>query len=229
MSSFNQIALADGTVLEASEWLHWPVYTVVEIGQADKVNLAGFSYVVGDIVPHTANVAARQATRLDTNLVRKNKMNQDEAIIVMSFAHENFALTSHTINSPPAIVAGQPVVDGESLRALQTQTVIELMVGAGIKKPQVGVPYAYLGAGLGAKMFASGDLAALSAATAGEVTPRNMRQLGLPVYIGGFGENAQPGNSMWFRLKIRSSAALSHVNQDIRQRWWLNGLKKRPA
>jgi hypothetical protein len=229
MSSFNQIALADGTVLEASEWLHWPVYTSVEIGQADRVNLASFSYVVGGIVTHTSSIANRQATKLDTNLVRKNKMNQDEALIVMSFAHENFALTDHTIQSPPATVAGAPVLDAVSLRALQAQLVIELMVGAGIKKPQVGVPYSYLGQSLGTRMQASGDLAAFHGGTSGEITIRNMRQLGLPVYIGGFGENARPGNSMWFRLKIRSSSALSNVNQDLRQRWWLNGLKKRPA
>jgi hypothetical protein len=228
MSSFNQIALADGTVLEMSEWLHWPVYTTVEIGANDKVNLAGYSYVVGNIVPHTSSLANRQATRLDTNLVRKNMMNQDEALIVMSFAHENFALTSSSIASPPALVAAQPLVAGQTLRELQVSTVVELMVGAGIKKPQVGVPYAYLGQGIGAKLFAAGDIAALAAGTAGEITTRNMQQLGLPVYIGGFGENAKPGNAMWFRLKIRSSSVLA-LDQNIRQRWWLNGLKKRPA
>lgn len=234
MSSLNKIRLPDGQELAISEWLHWPLYSTIEFRGSDAVNLDAFSYSEGAVVPHSNALAARQATKSDTNMVRPGKINQDEAQVVFAITYEVFGLTSVVSQSPAGLVAPLPTVSANALRSLQSALVVELKVGANIKKPQVGVPFAFIGQGVGPTMYASGDLTNLHTATGGCPTPRNQRQLNLPVYIGGFGENAKPGNSMAFFLRTRSPSgpplsAGDDIQQDFRLRWYLDGLKKRPA
>jgi len=228
MSSLNQIRLADGTQLNLSEWLHWPLYSTVEAANTDAIRLNAFNYVKGQTVPHTQSLAARQATQSDTNMVRPGKMNQDEAQVVFAITYEMFGIATLNGGSPAAPVALEPLVAATALRRLQEETVVELKVGANIKKPQVEVPFSYIGQGIGQHMAVTGDFANINIGTGGCPTPRNQRQLNLPVYIGGFGESARPGNSMAFHLTWRSTAAVT-FGQDVRVRWWLDGLRKRPA
>lgn len=228
MSSLNQIRLPDGSALNLAEWLHWPLYSTLEMAATDALRLDAFSYVRGGTVASTQTIAARQATDSDTNLVRKRKMNQDEALVVFAITYELFSLTAQSQGSPAVLNAAVPVVGATSLRQLQKDTLVELMVGAGIKKPQIGVPFSYIGQGIGQRMAVSGDYAEIHLGTGGDATPRNQRMLNLPVYIGGFGESAKPGNSMTFLLRHRSVGAQA-LFQNLRIRWWLDGLRKRPA
>ena len=229
MSSLNNIRMPDGTELNLSEWLHWPLYSTIEIGATDALRLEAFSYVRGSSVPRTASLAVRQATDSDTNMVRRRKMNQDEALVVFAVTYEAFGLEDEVTPASPSLVAAPaPLVSGTTLRSLQRDTVAELLVGAGIKKPQVEVPFSYIGQSIGQSMSSSGDFASISVGTAGCAIPSNQRKLELPVYIGGFGENARPGNTMKFSLRHRSQGALS-LGASLRIRWWLDGLRKRPA
>lgn len=234
MSSLNTIRLPDGRELQISEWLHWPLYSTVEFDLSDSISLDAFSYIVGNIVPHSTAVAARQADEADTNQVRRRQMNQDEAQVVFAITYELFSLDSlNTSDSPALPVAPEPLVGANVLRRLQFGLIIDLKVGANIKKPQVGVPFPWIGQGIGQSTYTSGDFNDVHIATGGVATPLNQRKLNLPVYIGGFGENARPGNSMSFFLRTRTPsgpiAGAGAPIQQIRLRWWLDGLKKRPA
>lgn len=234
MSSLNKVRLPDGTELNISEWLHWPLYSSVDIGATDSIQLDAFSYVVGNQVPRSPNApAARLATRLDTNLVRARKMNQDEALVVFAITWELFGYDGTTDpNSPSQPMAATPLVDPVDLRTLQRDLLVELKVGANIKKPQVGIPFEYIGQGIGRAEYVSGDAASVATGSGGYPTPQNQRVLNLPVYIGGFGESAKPGNSMTFFLRVRTpngASTLPALKQDYAMRWWLDGLKKRPA
>jgi hypothetical protein len=232
MSSLNTIRLADGTELQLSEWLHWPLYSVIEFAVSDAISLDAFSYNVGATVPHSGTIAARQATEADTNQVRAGKMNQDEAQVVFAITYEVFGLTTAVSNDSPSLpLAPEPLTSANVLRLLQLGLIVELKVGANIKKPQIGVPFSYIGQGIGQSMYASGDFVALHIGQGGCPTPLNQRKLNLPVYIGGFGQNAKPGNAMAFFLRTRTpnGAVTTNNEQSIRLRWWLDGLKKRPA
>jgi len=230
MSSLNKVRLPDGTELNVSEWLHWPLYSVIEINAGDRVDVDAFSYVRGQTVPRTSGaIAARSADDTDTNQVRARKMNQDESLVVFAITYEAIGLTSTTSGSPAASAADAPLVDANDLKRLHRDLFVELLVGANIKKPQVGVPMPWIGQSIGVSQAVSGEASDVRTATGGYPTPKNQRLLNLPVYIGGFGESAKPGNSMTFVLRTRSPAAITDMVQNIRLRWWLDGLRRRPA
>lgn len=228
MSSLNKVRLPDGTELAISEWLHWPLYSTVEFAAGSPVRLDAFTYVRGNRVP-SSGIAGRNARRSDTNLVRAAKMNQDEALVVFSITYELFGL-SDTEDVGGNTIAPAPLVDATDLRRLQRDLLVELLVGSGIKKPQIEAPFSWFSSGIGNEVFTSGDHAAIHLGQAGRPTPLNQSKLQLPVYIGGFGENAKPGNSMVFKLRTRSPAGPpANLTQNFRLRWWLDGLRKRPA
>lgn len=241
MSSLNKIRLEDGTELAVSEWLHQPVFSTMEFGAAataaGALNLSAFNYVVGQRVS-SQGVAARNASEADTNIVRKRAMNQDESMIVFAITYEIFGLTNGTTGSSPSFVSSPvPQTDARNLRRLQLMTLVQLFVGANIKKPQVEVPFAWIHQSIGSPAWFSQSRdnptsVAFNHGTGGVLSARNQELLKLPVYIGGFGENAVPGNMMTFYLKLTSAEALSNdvqLTQDLRVVWHLDGLKKRPA
>jgi len=53
----------------------------------------------------------------------------------------------------------------------------------------------------------------------------------MPLYIGGFGDQAMPGNAMTFYAKFYNAfgGAFSGLRQAVRLRIVADGLKKRPA
>lgn len=229
--AFNEVKLPDGTVLNLSEWLHWPLYSTIEFAAADAINLDAFSYNPGKPVPSTPGIARRTSTRRDTNLDRSRTMNQDEAIVIFAITYENFGLTTVEDGaSPPNPVAPAPLMDATDLRRMQRDLYVALKVGAGIKKPQVEAPFSWFGQSIAPVVGVSGDLASIHLGTAGEPTPQNQATLNLPVYIGGFGQNAVPGNSMVFVLNVWSvNGPIGGMQQNISQRWWLDGLRRRPG
>lgn len=227
MSSLNQVRLSDGTVVEVSEWLHWPLYSTADFGSADGVNVTLFSYVVGQLVARTGTPAARTATERDTNMVRKGKMNQDEAFIVMSIFWEPFGLSDDT--SDPA-EATAPLMSAPNLRRLQTQLTYELVIGAGTKKADIELPFSAVPQGVGPRYMVAGDSAGTNVGTASECDPGAQYLLNLPVPIGGTGERAMPGNSRAFKLRVRSfTGAVDGLTQNFSGRFWLDGLRERPA
>lgn len=233
MSSFNSIRLGDGREVAISEWLHQPVWSTVEFDRAQSIDLRAFNYTKGQPVSGVG-LAKRNATDQDTNLVKRKAMNQDESLIVFAVTYEVFSISS-AVTSTSAAVAPEPAVSATDLRRLQRDLMWELYVGAGIKKPQLGVPFAWLSQSMGATYYASGDAGATDMAievgTGGRIAQDNQRQLKLPIYIGGFGENAQPGNSMFFQARVYNAfgGAISGLRQHIRIRSVLDGLRKRPA
>jgi hypothetical protein len=235
MSSLNKVRLPGGVELNISEWLHWPVYSLVDFNLADAINLDAFTYTKGQNVPRTPTVAARTSTLNDTNQVRKAKMNQDEALVVFAITYELFASSGATEGSPPAAVAPAPLFSGSNVRRLQGECTVELIVGEGIKKPQVESPLAWIGQGPGPGLSATAQTTS-QFGTGGKPTPLNQRRLNLPVFIGGTGQNAAPGNSRRFVLTFRSnygavgsSSGYQAMDQSGSIRFWLDGLKKRPG
>lgn len=231
MSSLNKVMLADGRSVSIAEWYHQPVYSTLEFDSAASVNLYCFNYTPGQNVSQSG-LAARTATEQDTNVTKRKAMNQDEALIVMAITYEGFALDTENDNSGN-VVAPQPMLSGTDLRRLQYEGVFELYVGL-TKKPQYGIPLAWLSQSIGTKAFASPvgtTTVRIDYGTAGDLSAENQELLVLPIYIGGFGQHARPGNSMFFQGRFYNAkgGAFTGLRQDVRLRFWLDGLKKRPA
>lgn len=220
--AIKEIVLPDGTKLVIDEWLHWPTYSVMEFAAASKVDLRAFTYVQGNQVA-SQGLTRRTATEADTNQVVKSQMNYDEAILVYALTYEHFALTSVTASTTIAM-SPIPVLSAINLRRLQRDLMVDLFVGARQNKPQYRSPFSFVAQGLGAPAWTPGDRPVANMAfqygTGGYMTPENERRLALPIYI----QSKQP-----FNLRVYSPAAITDLDQAVRLRWYLDGLKRRPV
>lgn len=240
MTSLNRILMADGSEFSLAEWLHQPVYTTIEFAASASVKLTAYSYRRGQPVA-SVGLTRRNATDMDTNLVRQKAMNQDEALLCFGITVEYFALGDVTFETgePPATthtVAPAPALTGTDLRRLQRDAMLEFFIGAGIKKPQFDAPLSYFGSSMGITAAATGDAATtaplnLDHGTPGRISAANQHQLSMPLYIGGFGDQAMPGNAMTFYAKFYNAfgGVFSGLRQSVRLRIVADGLKKRPA
>lgn len=227
-----KLILAGGVEIDSEEYLHWPLFSTGEWSTADPLRLDLFNYVPGGTVSATPTLAQRAATYRDTNMVRANRMNQDESMIVYAITYEVFALTGETSGSPAvANNIPEPILSGDNLRRIQREVIVSLIVGAGIKSPQVGAPWSWYEQSIGAETY-FGSGSTFQYGTGGEISADNQRQLGLPVFIGGTGEMAKPGNAMKFAFKLRTPGganALNDATQNLFTRWYLDGLYQRPS
>lgn len=232
MSSFNKVRLSNGLEVALSEWYDQPRFSTCEFGATDPVNLRLFNYTPGQPVSHSASIVQRTATEADTNQVKRKAMNQDEALIVFSITYETFGLSAASDNSGD-VVAPVPALSGTDLRRLQYQAIFSLKVG-GLKKPQYEIPFVWLCQSIGTRAFASDagvTTTHIDYGTAGDLTAENQELFELPIYIGGFGKTARPGNSMPFegRFYNADNGAFTDLRQNVRLRLYLVGLSKRPA
>lgn len=233
--AIREVRLPDGTAVVIDEWLDWPQYSTVEFAAGAQLNkFQAFSYVVGQRVPQVGAVTggARNATDADTNQVASGRMNQDESYLVYSLTYDIFGLTNSVIEdaSPtPIPVTFAPAVRAQNIRRLQRDVVVELLIGAGITKPMLRYTFAWIGQGPGAKPYGSGAAAAADAPTFYNVgsascygpAPQAQRTLALPIYV---------HNDRRFALQMTSyPGAMTDLDQDIRLRWHVSGLKRRPV
>jgi len=230
--AIKKVHLPDGSDVVIDEWLHWPTFSTIEFAAGVALNLRAFTYVQGQNVPQQGVVPSgpRTATETDTNQVSRTRMNHDEAYLVYAITYEHFALSDALIpgkdpGDPSILLAPAPVLLSQNLRRLQRDCVIELLVGAGIRKPQFRAPFAWVGQSAGAPAYASGDQVAPNVAfsygTGGQVCAKNQRSLQLPIFI-------QSDRVMF--LTMRSEyGAITDLTQDVRLRWYLDGLKRRPV
>lgn len=225
------IRLDNGWELDASEWLHQPRFSTCEFAATASVNLKLFNYVRGGQVS-SIGLAKRSATELDTNMVKRKAMAQDEAMIVFAVTFDIYGLSEADFYTPNT---GSPAIPPEysavNMRRLQRDIVVELKVGAGIRKPQIGVPFGEIAQSLGPVGFATGIGATetLDQGTSGRVSGKNQRVMQLPCYIGGFGQVAEPGNAMKFDVSFYNpSGVVSGLTQNTRVRLVLDGLTKTP-
>lgn len=219
------IKMPDGKLVEIDEWLHWPQFSTVEFTAASSVNLRLFTYVVGQRVP-AQGVAARNATESDTNQVARARMNHDESFIAFNMTYEPFALTSDTSAGSPALtLAVAPAILATNLRRLQRDLMVDLFVGAGITKPMARAPLSYYGQGVGSPAWGTGDAVAvgvhISYGTGGRISPLNQRRWNLPVFI-------ESDRVMFVHLHSPPGAVVG-LGQNIRLRWYIDGLKRRPV
>lgn len=231
MSAISNIRLQDGSVLDISEWLHDGLYSAGDFTSGDLFKLEMFSYTRGQNVTRTQNTAPRIANDRDTNLVRKRQMNQDEAIVVYALTYELFQREPDVPVYPPVLnnTAPAPLFNAQDLMTLQHNTWIELKVGAGIKKAQIELPLSQIGMSLDTRVHASTGLVGLHTGSAGHAVPSNQEKFKIPVFIGGTGENARPGNSRNFSLAWRSAAPVDLIAEGGSVRFYLDGLRKRPG
>jgi hypothetical protein len=231
--AIKKVTLPDGTNVVIDEWLHYPLFSTIELGSTsgngDAVNLRAFSYVQGQRVPATTNVPVpnRLADARDTNMVKRGGMNYDEAFILYAITYETFALSDVFLTGDPGIyTAVGPIFTAENLRRLQRDLMVELIVGAQQKKPQFRAPFSFLGQSVGAESWSTpvvgGNFAVnLSAGTAGTLDSRNQRRLELPVYI----ESQQVA----FLRVFSPVGPIQGMNQSVRLRFYWDGLKRRPV
>lgn len=238
MTSLNRILMADGSEFALQEWLHQPVWTTIEFANTAGVNMTAYSYRRGQPVA-SVGLPKRTATDMDTNLVRQKAMNQDEALLCFGITVEFFSMYTVTYETEGPVthtVVPAPAVAGTDMRRLQRDAMLEFYIGAGIRKPQFDAPLGYFGSSMGAHCASSGDdtattLLNLDHGTPGRVSPLNQQALTMPLYIGGFGDSAMPGNAMTFFAKFYNAfgGAFVGLRQSIRMRIVADGLKKRPA
>ena len=241
------IKTPDGEEFNIDEWLHWPLYSVIESGANLAVNYRLFSYVVGQRVPGSNTTAAgsRDATESDTNQVNRSRINHDEAFLCFCMTYEHFAVEGVATTGAPAQSNGSnmifpvppadaaavaPILWGTNLRRLQRDVMLQLFVGADIKKPMASAPLSYYGQGIGAEAFGAGDALQISIgaatalnlnyATAGAVQPENQRRWNLPVEI--------PSDTAMYG-QVSTPAGKTDVTQDFRLRVYMDGLKRRPV
>lgn len=228
--SSQKIRLADGWEIDASEWLHQPRFSTGEFGSTASVNLVLFSYVVGQQVA-TNGLAKRSATDLDTNMVKRKGMAQDEAMIVFAVTFDIYGLSDAPDYGGVNVAASPPEYSAINLRRLQRNLVFSLLVGADITKPMLGVPFSEIAQSMGPVGYASGVGATdtLDQGTSGVVSGKNQRTLDLPIYIGGYGEDNAIGNSMQFQANLYNpDGPVEGLTQDTRVRIVLDGLTKLP-
>lgn len=227
--AIKKVHLPDGSDVVIDEWLHWPTFSTIEFAAGVALNLRAFTYVQGQNVPQQGAIPGgpRTATETDTNQVSRTRMNHDEAYLVYAITYEHFALTNAEIELQPANIlqAPAPVLLSQNLRRLQRDCVVELLVGAGIRKPQLRAPFAWIGQSAGAPAYTSGDQVnantAFSYGTGGQICAKNQRSLQLPIFI-------QSDRVMF--LTMRSEyGAIADLTQAVRLRWYLDGLKRRPV
>lgn len=223
------IKLPDGRMLEIDEWLDYPIFSTIEAAATTAIDLRAFTYVVGQRVPAQGAPAGspRNATETDTNQVARARMNHDEEFIAFSITYEVFALTdaTDTAPSPDVTMAPDPIFHPNNLRRLQRDVVVELMVGAGITKPQFRAPFSYIGQAVGSPGYGPGDAVAANVrvayGTAGRIASQNQRRWQLPIRI---------GSDRVMTLKVFAPAgSIADCTQDYRLRWYLNGIKRRPV
>lgn len=230
--AIEQINLPDGTVVKVNEWVHWPVYSTFEQDKTRAIAMRLFSYVVGQRVPSSGNLARRSATLSDTNWQARGRVNNDEAFLWYSCTYELFALENNEPyeNDPPDLQATSPIFSGTNLRLLQQYTLLEIIIGADISKPQAKAPLDYYGQGIGAVAFGSGDALTinqgaatrleLNYGTGGMVSPRNQRQWMLPIYA---------HSDRVLKVKLRTPMGpIAQLDQNFRMRVTIDGIKRRP-
>ena len=227
--AIKKVHLPDGSEVVIDEWLHWPQFSTIEFAAGVALNLRAFTYVTGQRVPQQGAVAGgpRTATEVDTNQVARTRMNHDEAYLAYSITYEHFALSNAYLDDPTNIIVGAPapVLLSQNLRRLQRDVVVEFIVGAGIDKPQFRAPMSWIGQGPGAPAATSGDAIAaglnLSYGTAGQPSPTDQRKWNLPIYV-------QSDRVLYLSMSSYPGA-IADLTQDVRIRWYLDGLKRRPV
>jgi len=218
--AIKEIRLPDGRNVVIDEWLHWPLYSTVEFASTAGVQLRAFSYVRGQRVPSNG-LLTRLATQADTNMNQRQMMSYDESFVMYAITYEAFALDSEVQGA--VTVAEEPVLQGANLRRLQRDMEIELILGAGQTKPQLRYTFSYLPQSVGAEAYSNGAGVnnSVSYGTAGAVKPANQRRLELPI-------NIESERQMY--LKVYSPfGTVSGLTQNVRLRFWLDGMKRRPV
>lgn len=219
-----KVRFPNGEEVIFDEWLHWPVYSTLEFASLSNFRLRLFTYVQGQTVPHTGTLTARNAGPHDTNQVAKSRMNWDESYRVFSWTYEPFALSNQTIAACiTVLVAPAPVISGLNLRRLQDEILAELRVGADIDKPQARCPLSYIHQGVGPVDYPCGDQPsvgiAFSAGTGGDVAWASQRRFAFPIKI---------GEDTPMQVILSTPRGNITCNQDVRMRWYLDGVKRRP-
>lgn len=234
--AIREIRLPDGTNLKIDEWIHWPSFSTIEFAAYSKINLRAFSYIAGQQVP-SEGLAKRTADEADTNSTVRNRTNQDEALVVYAATYELFGLSVAAADPriAPAgaavLAAGPPGVSRHNVLALQRSVLFELFVGANINKPQARVPLSRIPQSVGPVVHGT-TIAGLSAGpvltlgardygTAGRVSSNNQWRWEIPVYI--------ESDRVFYTRISTPEGALADMNQDIRMRIWLDGMKRRPV
>lgn len=226
--AIKSVHLPDGSTVEIDEWLHWPIYSTCEFDQAAAVNMRLFTYVVGQNVPQQGAVVggARASNESDTNQVARTRMNHDEAFVVFAIMPEYFALDDAVLAASAANTAAEePAISGLNLARLQRDLLLELFVGADINKPMARAPIGWWGTSVGAPAYPSGDALVAGVrfnyGTQGRPAVGNQRRGQLPILIG--------SDRVMYARVSSPVGAITGLDQDIRLRVYLDGLKRRPV
>lgn len=237
--AIREVRLPDGTNVVIDEWLDWPQYSTVEFAAGAQLSkFSAYTYVVGQRIPQTGAVTGgpRTATDADTNQVARARMNQDESYLIYSLTYDIYALSDSEIEDGtpiPLTVTFAPAVRSQNIRRLQRDIIVEILVGTGITKPMLRYPFAWIGQGPGAKPYGSGwagpggetpTIYNVGSASCYGPAPQSQRTLALPIYV---------HNDRRFVLQMTSfslaGGAMTDLDQDIRLRWHISGLKRRPV
>jgi hypothetical protein len=224
--AIRDIRLWDGSQLKLDEWVHFPSFSTMEIAAASSPDLRVFNYVTGNTV--TSNLAVkRAATDADTNWTTKSRTNFDEAFVVYGVTYEIFGLTDATERTVgQGSPAPAPMVTRQNVMRLQRDCTLELFYGAGQSKPQLRQTFSRIPQSVGAVAHGTSFGVVVNTAvvrdigTGGAVSPKNQWLLALPIFM---------ESDRNFYLRFKSYRAIADLDQDIRLRFYLDGMKRRPV
>jgi len=230
--AIRDIRLPNGEVLKLDEWLHYPLFSTIEFAARTKLNLKAFTYSVGQTVP-SQGIAKRPADEGDTNMVVRGRTNHDEAMVVFALTYELFGLSDASVdpngNAAAPLAAVAPQYSRHNLFALQRSCLVELFYGANINKPQLRVPFSRIaqsvgpsihGTTLGTNGQAGFVVGGTDLGTSGRISANNQWRLEIPIYLEA---------DRVFNVRFSSPEALADMNQDLRLRCFLDGMKRRPV
>jgi hypothetical protein len=144
------VRLADGRVVNPSDWTSAPLYTTVEISTGPQQPLPGFSFGVGGEVP--GSVGPRTATLRDTNMQGAGSiLAENEELLLFALQIELYQIATNTqafFGAPQdAWVPDPPEVSATNVLAIQRSCLMRLKIAH--TKDYGVMPVSFFGAGMG--------------------------------------------------------------------------------
>ena len=230
MAQLWKVKLPNGNVLTPGDWTAAePLWSTIEVGNANFTQLRAFSYTEGGSVP--GSPGPRLALEIDTNLEGEgSRLKENEELICYNLGVSVFkvGLAADTTLFPDA---DQPNVPLPDMLRLQRDLLVKMIIGN--VKEYTHAPLSYWPAGMGVPRHDAGGRTFVSAAApTGEVIAYNggvnrsdMRTLASPLYVQGgqtFYVDFTPATGGVVGLNLADDARM-------RLRVYADGYRRRPV
>lgn len=238
MNQITQLRLPDGRQVAFVDWQDTPLHSTIDlVNNFTDPQLECFTYTTGDLVPATANAAARrQATPEDTNVEVPGRMSSTAGLLVYSIrvSYFQFNLTALDPTTRVVGVFPQPLPSVTNLMILQNALTLSFFVD---HKPKQRAPIGYFNPGFGVYSsfgkHVNGAGGVTSVGAAGIPSTGAVRRNQIPVHVGGQStfrvEVANPDATAVPLVLAEDASPANAATLMMTVRILLDGLYKRPV